>query len=242
MNNKLKHYINRYLYNRSHRMLPDIKGGQGACGQDILVHQLLNQKPHGVFVDIGANDGVTISNTLYFERELGWEGIAIEPIPSIFEKLSENRVCHKVNGCITPEPGKAKFLELVGGPNMLSTLAIHNSGLTARRLRTNARRHNATIEEIEVECFRLEDLTERFGIKGIDFLSVDTEGGELDILKSIDFEKTPVGVISVENNYFSSSIRRYLEGCGFLYVGTFKIDEIYVFGGNELLEAMKNSA
>lgn len=220
-------------------MLPDLGKGAGACGQDILVHQLLNCKLNGTFVDIGANDGETISNTVLLERDFGWNGIAIEPIPSIFEKLKSNRRCHMVHGCITPKAGKAKFLEMVGGTHMLSTLAIHNVGLNARRLKKSAKRHNATINEIDIECFTLHSLLEKFGIKEVDFLSVDTEGGELEILKSIDFDKVTVRVVSVENNYYVNSIQNYLESEGFLYIGTFKIDEIYIFGGKELRQKMK---
>lgn len=220
-------------------MLPTITGGSGACGQDLLVADLLGNKRGGVFVDIGANDGVTISNTCFLEKELGWSGIAIEPIPSVFEKLKSARNCTLVNGCVTTEPGTGKFFEVVGGPNMLSTLAIHNIGLTARRLRKNAVRHNAEIREIEVPCFTFAQLAEKHGVHEIDFLSVDTEGGELEILKSIDFSRFPTKIISVENNYYSAEIRAHLEGCGFFHLGTFGVDEIYLHGGNRLAAAMR---
>jgi len=62
-----------------------VSNSVAACGQDVFVAELLSFKKNGVFVDIGANDGVTISNTWYFEKELGWDGIAIEPIPQIYE-------------------------------------------------------------------------------------------------------------------------------------------------------------
>ncbi len=215
----------------------------GVSGQCLLIHELLGKKSNGVFVDIGANDGVTISNTFYFEKKFGFSGIAIEPIPSIFEKLKDNRGCHVVCGCVTPKSGQAKFLEVFGAPNMLSTLAVHNIGLTARRLRNNAKRHHATIREIDVTCYTLQSLTKQFNIQQIDFLSLDTEGGELDILKSIDFETLPVKVISVENNFYTNAVRHYLEAKGFLYIGTFKVDEIYLFGGAALQQTItKNNA
>lgn len=225
---KLKHYLNRYAYHKRHNMLEPRTGGYAACGQDILIAELLGHKNNGVFFDIGANDGVTISNSYYFEKHLGWSGVCAEPIPSIFEKLQENRTCHLVNGCVTPEPGTAKFLEMGGQDNMLSTLEQNNQGLTARRLRKNAKRHNTDVCEIEVECFTFASLVQKFGLTSIDLLSVDTEGGELDILKSIDFDTIPVSVITVENNYYKPDIRNYLESKGFRYYGTFKIDEIYI--------------
>lgn len=229
---KSRHYINRFKYHKTHRMLPEIPGGSGACGQDLLVADLLENKRDGVFVDIGANDGLTISNTRYLEKELGWSGIAVEPIPSVFETLKANRNCTLVNGCVTTESGMGRFFEVVGGPHMLSTLAIHNIGLTARRLRKNAVRQNAKIREIDVRCFTFAELAEKHGVREIDFLSVHTEGGELEILKSIDFSRFPTKVVSVENNYYTPEIRSHLESQGFFYLGTFKVDEIYLHGGN----------
>ena len=84
MLSKLAHYIKRFLYTKDYRMLPPLPNGIGACGQDTLIAELLGSKRDGVFIDIGANDGVTISNTYFLEKELGWSGVAIEPIPSIF--------------------------------------------------------------------------------------------------------------------------------------------------------------
>lgn len=230
-----------FLYNRNNRLFPDIEQGFGACGQDVLVANLLHHKKNGVFFDIGANDGVTINNSYYFEKELGWTGVAVEPIPDIFEKLKANRQCHVVKGCVSSQPGKAMFLELVGAASMYSTLKTHNTGLTARRIRKRQKRQKSELREIEVECYTVSDLIKKFGFKEVDFLSLDTEGGELAILKTIDFEATPVSVISVENNWRTSDIRKYLESCGFIHLGTFDVDEIYYFGGNELRKAMKRS-
>lgn len=219
-------------------MLASIQGGSGACGQDIFVHELLGGKRNGVFVDIGANDGLSISNTANLEKEQGWTGVAVEPIPSVFKKLESNRSCKVINACITPKRGRQNFLELVGGADMLSTLEVNNKGLTARRLRKNAKRQGARIVEYEVECLTFSSVMEHCGIREIDFLSVDTEGGELEILQSIDFAKNPVKVISVENNFYTFEIREFLEKRGFLYLGTFKVDEVYMYGGSSLCQSI----
>ena len=62
-------------------------------GQDLYVYETFfkNSAAKGCFVEIGAYDGVTLSNTLLFERHLGWSGLCIEPLPSAFEKLRTNR-------------------------------------------------------------------------------------------------------------------------------------------------------
>jgi hypothetical protein len=58
--------------------------------QDRYIDFFFSKKRNGVFVDIGANDGVTLSNTYFLEKERHWTGICIEPIPSSFEKLKAN--------------------------------------------------------------------------------------------------------------------------------------------------------
>jgi FkbM family methyltransferase len=194
----------------------------------VFVAGLLRNKRGGVFVDIGANDGVTVSNTLYFERELSWTGLAVEPIPDAFEKLRQNRQCHVLNACISDRAGQAYFVEVVGGAQMLSGLEAKLDPRHLRRIRKNLRRQGGTLRRIIVETITWHAALERFGIQSVDFLSLDTEGGELEILQSIDYNRTPVKVISVENNYFTNDIHRFLSSRGFRRLGAFGVDEIYV--------------
>lgn len=234
--------VRQFVYRSRNRQLPSISGGHSAFGQDLFVAELLGSKRGGVFVDIGANDGVSISNTLYFEKELGWSGIAVEPMPRIFAELDRNRSCHKVNGCIATKLGTARFVEIVGSSNMLSTLENNNKGLMARRIKKNLARTNSTVRTIEVDCYTFADVLKKFGVSHVDFLSLDTEGGELAILKNIDFDITPVSVISVENNYSTNCVQRYLKSQGFLFLGAFKHDEIYMFGGAGLRNVVARRA
>lgn len=236
---KIKHNFNIWFYERKNRMLPDLKAGYAKNGLDVFVSELLQSKEHGIFIDIGANDGVTINNSYYFETQMKWNGVAIEPAPAVFKKLKTNRKCHVIEGCVSPQAGKATFMELVGDANMFSTLKAHNKGLTTRRLRKRQKSQNSKLREVEVNCYTFSDIIEKYQYKHIDFLSLDTEGGELEILKSINFEKTPISVISVENNWRTYNIRHYLEGCGYCYIGSFGVDEIYIFGGNGLKKAMQ---
>src|SRR5439155_26700748 len=75
---------------------------------------LLHGKRDGVFVDVGAYDGVALSNTCYFEKELGWSGICIEPNPLAFESLSQNRKCVSLNCGVGGEEELLEFLKLPG--------------------------------------------------------------------------------------------------------------------------------
>lgn len=221
----------RFLYRRHVPQLAPKAGGYGRMGQDIFIAELLGQKRGGVFVDIGASDGVTLSNTAHFERELGWTGLAVEPIPEVFGRLSANRKCALFNGCVTDREGTQSFSEVVAESHMLSGLSAKMDPRHARRIRRRiAREGGATLREIEVTCMTWPAILAAHGISAVDYLSLDTEGGELDILKTIDFGATPVRVISVENNYFGHDIHDYLCARGFRRVGAFNVDEIYVSG------------
>lgn len=225
---KPSHYIRKFIYRRKVRILPEKEGGYGAGGQDILVAGLLGRPGNGTFVDIGANDGVTINNTFYFEKELGWNGLAIEPIPVAYENLKANRSCHTLNACISDREGTAEFLEVEGRAQMLSGLVTKYDKQHLRRINRTIQRLGGSVKKTEVECIRIGTALSRFNIDRIDFLSLDTEGGELDILKDIDFNAIPVHAISVENNYFTFTIRDYLNKFGFKHMGTIGVDEIYL--------------
>src|SRR6266849_2588341 len=75
---------------------------------------LLHGKRDGVFVDVGAYDGIALSNTYYFEKELGWSGICIEPNPLAFESLSQNRKCVSLNCGVGGQEELLEFLKLPG--------------------------------------------------------------------------------------------------------------------------------
>lgn len=197
-------------------------------GQDLFVLEQLGGLRGGVFVDVGASDGVTISNTFHLECQHGWTGLAVEPIPSVYEKLSQSRRCRTLNACVSDRPGRASFTEVVDGVHMYSGLSTKMDPRHKRRIsRTIARKKCGFTREIEVRCVTWAQALAEAGLSRVDFLSLDTEGGELDILRSIDFSATPVRMISVENNYFTHDYAKLLEPLGFERVGAFKVDEIY---------------
>ena len=112
---------------------------------------------------------------------------------------------------------------------MLSGLTEKMDPRHKRRIRRSiARLGRGTAREIEVNCVTWASALAAHSISTVDFLSLDTEGGELDILKSIDFRLTPVRIISVENNFFTHDIHDYLVTQGFNRLGAFSVDEIYV--------------
>src|SRR6185503_21072130 len=86
-------------------------------GQDRFVIDALNGMRNGFFLDSGASDGVKGSNTVVLESEFGWQGICVEPNPTFFESLRQNRRCHCISCCLYDRNGEVEFVEadVLGG-------------------------------------------------------------------------------------------------------------------------------
>ncbi|MFA6263780.1 MAG: FkbM family methyltransferase [Candidatus Babeliales bacterium] len=197
-------------------------------GQDQYVNEhFFHNKQAGIFLDIGAHDGITLSNTYFFEHELGWKGICVEPLPSVFNQLQKNRTCICLQGCVSNFSGKAKFAEVIS-PNvetqMLSGLAIKYDPRHMNLIQSKG----GQIKYFEVDCVTPQTIFEKFNVSHIDFLSIDTEGGEFDILSLIDLKKIDIDVITIEVNYHEDKrIYNYLTAHNYQFVQRLGCDELY---------------
>jgi FkbM family methyltransferase len=197
-------------------------------GQDQYLNEhIFKGKRDGVFVDIGAHDGITLSNTYFFETQLGWTGLCVEPIPRIFEKLSKNRSSICVQGCIADHDDIAKFLSISGYCEMLSGLLSSYDHLHLERIGQELQDYGGKKEIIETQCYRLNALLDQYNISHVDYLSIDTEGSELEILKDIDFSKIDIDIITVENNYKTQHIENLLKEKGYELVAQLGCDEVF---------------
>jgi FkbM family methyltransferase len=191
-------------------------------GQDAFVLSYFNNKTNGVFIDIGANDGITFSNTYYFEKNLNWSGICIEPIPKVFESLDKNRNCIKINAAISNKKSIEKFA-IVDPIDMLSGLYNEYDPKHLEKIHNNG----WNITELNIQCLVLNDILEEYKIFHIDYLSIDTEGNELKILESINFDKFNIDLIDVENNYDNEDLRNFIISKGYILIEKIGCDEIY---------------
>jgi len=167
-------------------------------GQDEIVLEYLKNKKNGFFVEIGASDGILLSNCFLLEKKYNWNGICIEPIPYKFDSLIKNRNCKCVN--------KAVFSK----SNLEVDFSIHKygeyteDGISGITDYLDKHREKVLKNEtrIKVKTQTLNDiLEENKSPYIIDYLSLDTEGTELEILKSVDLNKYKFRIISVEHNY-----------------------------------------
>ena len=196
-------------------------------GQDKWVIEAMFPKGYkGIFVDIGAHDGHSFSNTFVLETK-GWSGIAVEPNPEVYAKLKENRRCITVNACIAANAGTALFRAIRGDAQMLSGLVAKYDPRHLTRIEREIGASGGTFTDIEVPCLTFVDLMQEHGVTSIDYLSIDVEGGELDILQGIDFDRIHVSVIGVENNYRDFRIFKLLLQHGFQLHSRVGGDEFY---------------
>jgi len=202
-------------------------GYMSQYGQDKFVAEHFNFLKNGVFIDIGANDGKTLSNTYFLEKELSWSGLVIEPSPKVFKRLEVNRNCILLNACISNESGTAEFLELSGHTEMLSGLIDKYDQRHLKRIEDEIEEFSGEKNYIQVPCYKLEDVMKEYKLNKIDYLNIDIEGGEFDLLKSINFNDIEIDVIGVENNYKEDKIKNYLSQYGYSLIAIVGSDEMY---------------
>lgn len=196
-------------------------------GQDKMALEILEYKKSGFYVDIGANDGISFSNTKSME-DLGWGGICVEPDYDVFRKLNNNRKSININAAVSDRTGTAKFTKIVGGTQMLSGLSEQYSTEHLDRIRKETAENGDKVEEIDINVITFDELMKNSpNIQVIDFLSIDTEGSELLILKSIDFRKWDISVLSVEDNYCDNEVRNYMKMQGY-HVRECRHDNIFI--------------
>ena len=161
------------------------KNCYGQLMQDLLVDYIIN-KDKGFFIEIGACDGLVHSNTYWLEKEKNWTGILCEPAEFWLTGLKKNRP----NSIIETKPifnssaEKVNFMLNEGGRSFIVNKTYSQINNTQK-----------------LESISLNDLISNHNISKIDYLSIDTEGSEFEILKDLNFKRCKPSVITVEHNY-----------------------------------------
>lgn len=199
--------------------------------QDKYVHEnIFKGQRKGVFVDIGAHDGITGSNSYFFEKELEWTGICIEPIASRYEELVKNRNCITENCCVYSKNCDVLFCQHKGYTEMLSGILTAYDPRHIERYQREQQKMGGSTEIVRKPAYTLTYLLDKHNIHKIDFLSIDVEGAEFDILQGIDFDKNKIRVIDIEDNYGDTfwKIDQFLEEKGFRKMTVLCGDKIYI--------------
>lgn len=175
--------------------MPLVRKSKAQLFQDLWALWVSNERRGGYFVEFGAANGVFLSNTYMLEKEMGWRGVVSEPNPMFLDSIKANRDCEISTKCVFSSSGQSlKFLATPKGE--FSRLADVNPGDGHEPTR------RATFTELMIESISLNDLlVEHRAPQCIDYLSIDTEGSEFQILEQFDFDRWDVRAITVEHNF-----------------------------------------
>ena len=190
---------------------------------------------NGFYVDVGAHDGITINNTLYFEKQNNWNGINVEPIKTVFDKLVSNRPNNiNINCAVCNKDGETEFLCNTGYTEMISGIKDTFDFRHWQRLDYENEKMGATTEIIRVNTKKLETILDENKVSHVNYLSIDVEGAEFEVIKSINFDKVFIDVIGFENNYDDTSIPivEYLQTKNFVVI--YKSLDIFMMNKNSI--------
>lgn len=206
------------------------RSSKSQLGQDILALIASGAKKPGFFVEFGAADGVALSNSYLLEKEFGWSGVLCEPSRSWLEDLKRNRSCIVDSRCVYSRSG-----EQIGfSENYIGEL----SGITEFTGNDHHGILDRTTTTYQVETISLLDLLKHHNApKHIEFLSVDTEGSEFEILNAFDFSQHTFGAICVEHNFLGNrpKVKELLEANGYrqVYPELSDFDDWFVLKTNQ---------
>ncbi len=179
---------------------------------DIKVLPYLKDIEDGVFIEAGALDGLFMSNTKLLE-DLGWNGVLIEPSKEACNKCLKNRRCSTVWGALVSD--KYKDDKIYGD--------FYYDGAEGKGAWSSVNRNRNSVKEFTyVPATTLSSVLRSFGIKKVDFLSLDVEGYELNVLKGLDFKEFEITTMLVEvnsNDYDLEDMNEFLENRGYKNLG-----------------------
>ena len=162
--------------------------------QDIFVLLETGFKQNGFFVEFGATNGVDLSNTYLLEKSFGWNGILAEPAKMWHSDLMTNRSATIELDCVWSISGKKLLFNMVEEGEFSTIADFSKSDLHADKRKTGS--------YYEVNTISLIDLLNKHNAPNkIDYLSIDTEGSEFEILNSFDFSKYKIDIITCEHNH-----------------------------------------
>ena len=214
-----------YPADRIKKILDLSSTSHGQLKQDIFVLSQLDYKKGGFFVEFGATNGLDISNTYLLEKEYNWNGILAEPAKHWHVDLKKNRNCKIETDCVWTKTGSTLVFNETEDKEF-STLNQFSNLDGHKNKRANGNRYN-------VNTISLNDLLAKHDAPtSIDYLSIDTEGSEYEILSHFNFELYTIKIITCEHNSTKDRKKIYKlltqKGYKRKYVGFSRWDDWYV--------------
>jgi FkbM family methyltransferase len=195
------------------------------CGEDLSLDYIFNHKNSGFYVDIGANDPRIFSNTYYFYKK-GWRGLVVEPNTD------------KLNLYNTRRPRDIRVNRAIGERGQFTLYKFKADGLNTiskEIAKSYENMGHKIINQTKVSCIPLSDLFEEYKTNNIDFISIDTEGQNLQVLKTNDWDKYRPNYVLVETAEYDKPedteteipFNQYMESVGYGKLYSTPMNTIY---------------
>ena len=184
----IKIYILNLILLKKNRILnficKNFKNSYSQIFQDLFVIYISNLKKGGQFIEIGVGNGKDLSNTYLLEKNYGWQGILCEPDERNFKNIQNTRDSKLVRALISENCNDNVKFYLNEDPYSSSS----NYSKSTKKI-------------IKTRSICLNHLFEKFKLNKVDYISIDTEGNEYEILKNFNFKKYKVKVLTIEHNF-----------------------------------------
>ncbi len=183
-------------------------------GEDKILAEIFNRKTEGLCIEVGANDGINDSNTMYFEN-IGWNCILIEPNPDLCRMIRAARSSTLIEVAASDKNGETSLFVAEGAERAHGVSTINSAEEALNKIKS----YGFTYSEVQVKTRPLNEILDSLKIgRAIDFISVDVEGHELEVLKGFSLERWKPTVILVEDNsnFDNADVSNYLKRFGYL--------------------------
>ena len=183
----------------------------GLHGLDLKLLPYLNFR-RGFFVEAGANDGLTQSNTYYLERYMGWRGMLVEPVPELAEKCRTNRPRCIVESCALVSADYREPTVPLRYANLMTVVegAFKSKDDEDKHIDAGCDLQQVHTYSLQAPAATLSGLLDKHGVRRVDLLSLDVEGYELNALKGLDLARHAPRYMLIEARY-RDEIDAYLD-------------------------------
>ena len=202
-------------------------------GEDKILFEIFQKKTSGVCVEVGANNGVDDSTSLFFEK-IGWQCILVEPNPSLCREIRAARKALTYECAASNRNGIVTLYIAEGAQRSdgLSTISVNKD------VHDKIKSHGFLTRAVQVRTMTLDEiLTDAQINDDIDFISIDVEGHEHEVLEGFSLERwKPIIILMEDNSNFENDIvQNYLKKFGYVRFFRTGVNDWYAHQTNKRL-------
>jgi FkbM family methyltransferase len=208
-------------------------------GEDKILFEMFQRKTSGFCVEVGANNGIDDSTSLFFEK-IGWKCILVEPNPSLCQNIRDvrNALLYEYAASNQSETRTLYVVEGASRSDGMSTIS------TNEEVHASIKNHGFASSAVQVRTMTLDSMLLDAQINcDIDFISIDVEGHEYEVLEGFSIEKWKPGVILIEDNsnFENNNVNRYLKKYGYVRFMRTGVNDWYAPKSNKQLVTMRST-